>query len=270
MKKSSIIILLFVSLNAISQTFSGEFIYQYNKTIDWDSTSGLGLTDKMKEEARDLLKNQFNKTFILTVNNNKSLYKEQEKLQSQSNAAIFNMNFVSDSGKVFKDLAQNKVLEEKEFLGKKFLIADSIQSYNWELTKESKKIGAFTAFRAKAIIVVQKSNFDLWKKKIDTSKTKNIIGNPFDNFEVPNNIEIIAWYSPEIPIKNGPMNYGGLPGLILELNYGNIKILCTNATINQNVGEIELPKKGEIVTRSEFNEIVKVKLEELDDLFRNE
>ena len=28
---------------------------------------------------------------------------------------------------------------------------------------------------------------------------------------------ITAWYTPQIPVSHGPAEYGGLPGLILEL-----------------------------------------------------
>ena len=27
-----------------------------------------------------------------------------------------------------------------------------------------------------------------------------------------------AWFTPEIPVSTGPSMYGGLPGLILEIN----------------------------------------------------
>ena len=40
-----------------------------------------------------------------------------------------------------------------------------------------------------------------------------------DEIEVPKTIEVTAWYTPEIPINQGPADYWGLPGLILEVNF---------------------------------------------------
>ncbi len=36
--------------------------------------------------------------------------------------------------------------------------------------------------------------------------------------EKPKQIEVVAWYTPQIPVSNGPGEYWGLPGLILEIN----------------------------------------------------
>ena len=30
-------------------------------------------------------------------------------------------------------------------------------------------------------------------------------------------VNVVAWFTPEIPIATGPSWYGGLPGLILEI-----------------------------------------------------
>ena len=34
------------------------------------------------------------------------------------------------------------------------------------------------------------------------------------------NVVTTAWYTPQIPVSNGPDDYQGLPGLILEINDG--------------------------------------------------
>jgi predicted GIY-YIG superfamily endonuclease len=53
-----------------------------------------------------------------------------------------------------------------------------------------------------------------------------------DGWEMPKEISITAWYTPEIPINQGPENYWGLPGLILEVTDGKTVILCSKLVLN--------------------------------------
>ena len=57
--------------------------------------------------------------------------------------------------------------------------------------------------------------------------------------------EIEAWYTPEVPVRHGPSEYWGLPGLILELSAGQTTMLCTKVVINP-IEKIEIEDcKGE-------------------------
>jgi GLPGLI family protein len=53
-----------------------------------------------------------------------------------------------------------------------------------------------------------------------------------DNLEMPKDVTITAWYTPEIPVNQGPENYWGLPGLILEINDSKTVILCSKIVLN--------------------------------------
>ena len=79
-----------------------------------------------------------------------------------------------------------------------------------------------------------------------------------------------AWYSPEIPVNQGPENYWGLPGLILEVNDGKTTILCSKIVLNsKDKVEIKAPTKGKEVSQKEFDETVKKKMEEMREMWRN-
>ncbi len=87
---------------------------------------------------------------------------------------------------------------------------------------------------------------------------------------MPKQITITAWYTPQIPVSNGPGEYWGLPGLILEINSGRTTILCTEIVINPSEKEeIEAPTKGKKITREKYTETVKKKMEEMREMFRN-
>jgi len=86
--------------------------------------------------------------------------------------------------------------------------------------------------------------------------------------EVPKEIEITAWYTPQIPVNQGPGEYWGLPGLILEVNADRTTILCSKIILNpQEKEEIKVPSKGKEVTRKEYNDTVKQKMEEMREMY---
>ena len=102
-----------------------------------------------------------------------------------------------------------------------------------------------------------------------TDSTKTATDDPFNEIEVPKEVIVTAWFTPQIPVGNGPGDYAGLPGLILELNFYRTTILCSKIVLNVKDAEsIEAPSKGTEVTRDEYNSIVKEKMEEMRENFR--
>ena len=77
---------------------------------------------------------------------------------------------------------------------------------------------------------------------------------------------IVAWYTPQIPISNGPEQSYGLPGLILELNTKNTTMLCSKIVLNpEKKDEIIRPTKGDVVTKKEYTDMVQFKMQEMRD-----
>ena len=88
-----------------------------------------------------------------------------------------------------------------------------------------------------------------------------------EGFEMPKEINITAWYTPEIPVSQGPDSYWGLPGLILEVNDGKTTILCSKVVMNaKEKVEIKAPSNGKVVTQKEYDETVIKKMEEMSEM----
>ena len=84
---------------------------------------------------------------------------------------------------------------------------------------------------------------------------------------MPSEITVTAWYAPEIPVSQGPENYYGLPGLILEVNDGKTVILCSKVVLNSKEKVTIKPStKGKVVTEKEYNKIVADKMEEMQKM----
>jgi len=288
MKIINILIVSLITFTSFAQNISGQAFYFSKTTVKMSEIGREGMDENMKKMIADRMKNYLEKTYILTFNNNESIYIEEEKLETgSSGGSRMGMMMGSFSaGKQYKNLETNQILEEREFFGKQFLINDSISNLDWTLEKESKQIGQYVAFKATALKKIDKNDLSFARRRspnnddkkeadeksksetnTDSSKTKD--ENPIDQIEVPKEILVTAWYTPQIPIGNGPGEYAGLPGLILELNYYRTTILCSKIVMNPKEADaIKEPNKGKEVTREEYNKIVKEKMEEMRGNFR--
>lgn len=287
MKLFSFFACVFLTLTAFSQNISGQAYYESKTTVDMSNFGNREMSEDQKKQIAERMKNMLEKTYILTFNKNESIYKEDEVLETGQGGGGFGMMMSSFSGgPQYKNIQENIYLEEREFFGKQFLINDSIPKLDWVVGKESKQIGQYVAFKATAIKKVDPNDVSMMRRRRDRDRddkpnqdaekstveaqTDTVAKDPFDEVEIPKEVVVTAWFTPQIPVSNGPGEYSGLPGLILELNIDRTTILCSKIVMNPKAAEsIEPLKKGKVVSREEFNKIVKEKTDEMRENFRN-
>lgn len=175
-------------------------------------------------------------TFYLYYKNGESLYL-QEKTTSVSNEDLSldkekskKIEIGKNGGGMYKNFKTNEFLHEADVLGKELLVIDKLEKIQWTILEEEKMLGNFKCKKAKAFI---------------------------------NNEEITAWFSDEIAIQDGPKDYYGLPGLIIELiaekkTYHAIKI-------NESQGDLNInrPSNGSKISKKEYFKILEEKINEL-------
>jgi GLPGLI family protein len=218
----------------------------------------------------------FEKTFFLNFDKSASIYKEEEKLETpgtQGGGMRMMSSMMGGGGTFYKNVKSKSYAVDKEFMGKEFLIKDSLPNLNWKMEAETRMIGGYNCFKATAVRPVSKSDFRNFRSKkeekpeetktADTAKKTTFM----EDMEMPKEVIITAWYTPEIPVNQGPENYWGLPGLILEVNDGKTTILCSKVVMNtKEKAEIKEPTKGKVVTQKEYDEIVVKKMEEMREM----
>jgi GLPGLI family protein len=289
MKALSLFAITLLSFCGFSQNISGVAYYESKTTVDMDNFGNREMSEDMKRQIMERMKNYLEKTYILTFNGNESIYKEEEKLEAGSGRGGFAMMMGSFSaGKQYKNIKNNQILEEREFFGKEFLINDTLTNLDWQVTKESKQIGQYLAIKATAIKAIDENDFSMARRRnrdrdrdADQKEGEETEGekvadttskepaDPFDEIEIPKTVEVTAWFTPQIPVGNGPGEYAGLPGLILELNAYRTTLLCSKIILNpKEADDIVPPTKGKGVTREEYNKIVKDKMDEMRENFR--
>jgi len=265
--------LLSSSINLFAQKdFLGKAYYETKTTIDMSSFGGGQLSEERKKQMAERMKGALEKTYILIFNQSESLYKEEERLEApkQGGGMRFAMMNVS-GGAYYKNLKTQQVLQENEFFGKQFLIKDSLPKLDWKLESETKTIGQYICFKATTLIKKSSardlSNFMRRPPENEKSKDSSDIISDENNKD---KVVVTAWYTPQIPVNQGPDNYWGLPGLILEVSSERTTILCSKIILNpSNKESIRVPSKGKEVTQEEYDAIVKKKSEEMADMFRS-
>jgi GLPGLI family protein len=227
----------------------------------------------------------FEKTFVLNFDKSASIYKEEEKLDApgQGGGGRMMASFMGGGGTYFKNVKEKQYTVDKEVFGKEFLIKDSLPNLKWVLSDESKKIGDYTCFKATAVKEASKTDFRNFRRKKEEPKKETVEGkadekadgekkeekktNFFAEIDMPKEVTVTAWYCPEIPVNQGPDEYWGLPGLIMEVNDGKTVIMCSKLVLNvKEKIEIKAPTGGDKVTQKEYDDIMIKKMKEMSEM----
>ncbi|MCF6133306.1 GLPGLI family protein [Flavobacterium wongokense] len=279
---TSLFLLAFITSNA-QKDFQGMAVYESKTSTSDMKTAFSGnknITPEMQKMIEERVKKALEKTYILNFDKSASIYKEEEKLDAPGTQGqgggmrmMFN-SFTGGGGTYYKNIKDKNYVSAKEFMGKEFLVKDSLPKLNWKMESESKVIGGYTCYKATAVKPVNTSDFRNFRKKAEDKKEdaaknedKEKTTNFMEGFEMPKEINITAWYAPEIPVSTGPDTYFGLPGLILEVNDGKTIILCSKVVLNaKEKVEIKAPTNGKEVTQKEYDETVIKKMKEMEEM----
>lgn len=277
-KLFSIAIVLFSVFSMKAQEFQGLAIYE-SKTSTSDFKANFGgnreFTPEMQKNIEERMKKMMEKTFVLNFDKTASIYKEEEKLDApgQNGGGMRMMSsMMGGGGTTYKNVKEKTYSVDKEFMGKEFLVQDSLPKLDWKMESETKQIGGYTCYKATAVKPVSQSDFRNFRTKKEEAKKdeKEKTTNLMDSFEMPKEVTITAWYAPEIPINQGPENYWGLPGLILEVSDGKTVILCSKVVMNAKEKiAIKPSTKGKVISQKEYDETVTKKMEEMREQFKN-
>ena len=222
MKNFMIILFVLVMADVHSQDMK----VTYNVRIPVDSIR-LENADSFTKEK--LLEDAKGETYELLIKDGESFYEPSFIKQGKNgtsvtsdakgNSSISHKYYES----IYRDKKQHKMVSSIGFGGETFLIHEKLEPIDWEIKEETKKIDSYIVKRAEANV---------------------------------NGFHVIAWFSDEIPVSAGPSYFTGLPGLILQAQFGSW--LITAEKIEPLYGSISLapPVEGEKYTRKEYNDLL--------------
>ncbi len=223
-------------------------VVTYSEVIKMEWTPPADMDPAMKaqiEEMRKKMPKSITNYKELTFNPEFAYYKiapKQVKLDEERAARanaeghggggmrrmMFNTNSIH-----YWDIKKGKFVEKREFFEREFLIKDETPKLQWKIMGEAKPIAGYVCQKAVAMV--------------DT-------------------MEVIGWFCPTIPVSAGPNGYGQLPGLILELvtDKGRNTLRADSISLQAiKIADFEQPKGGKVVTKAEYDQMVKEKMEEM-------
>ncbi len=252
-----LVIATMVGLTA--QDFQGMAVYQSARKMGNFSISGEGISPAMQEQLKERMSKQFQREYELKFNLTESVWKEMEKLDggpATAQAGGMTIRMSAGGGLTYKNTAENLFLQETEVFSKPFLVKDELESRDWEITGETKKIGNYMAQKAIYTDVRESRSISFTSSSDSKDQSEDKV--------TMDTIRVEAWYTPQIPVSQGPDDYWGLPGLILEVNDGSTNYVCTKLVLNPDEKvSIKKPKKGKKVTREELRVEIEAKTEEM-------
>lgn len=201
------------------------------------------ITFEVPAEFKDMISNESKSKKVLIFNETESIYRnapEETNVASEIEAQQGGMRMrfmgMRNNNETYKNLSDGTIIERQDFMGREFRITGQ-EPIAWKMTSEQKKIGDYLCMKATYMR--------------DT-------------------IPVAAWFTPQIPVSNGPGSIGQLPGLVLEVEVNNGSMVISAVDIDlrplREEEAIVMPDKGKEITREEFNKLRDEKLKEMREM----
>lgn len=195
-----------------------------------------------RAEMKEMIPQYRSNKFDLFFTQEASLYRAGEETQEETitgsqGGAQFQMRMVPPRREVYKNLTEDKMVDEREFMGKLFLIKGNTSPYAWKIADGQKKILDYTCMKA--------------------------------TYQLDSATNYVAWFTPQLSISNGPAEFGGLPGMIVQVDINDGERTLTAMEVKEEAVDPALlkePSKGKEVTQEEFREIMAEKMKEMQTM----
>jgi len=247
MKKLVLILITLLPTIIFGQQTEGIIIFE--ETIEHDIEANMSEEDKAHmAQFGDIMAQLGNlsseKQLIFTAK--ESIYKaykpgdDTQTISSEEGDFQIMTMVVTPEEVIYQDYENEKIIEQKEFMQKKFLLNYEMKSSLWKISGEQKEILGYPCIKAMLN---------------DTAES------------------IEAWFTLQIPVPSGPSTFGQLPGMILQVAIDEGKLKLTAKTIEFKTvdkDEIVPPKKGKKVSEEEFRKIAEEKTKEMQEVYEGE
>lgn len=231
------LILIFFTSNSFCQINEDvDILVEYKVNVD-KSKFPADLSLDVQSRFRNIFQVVATLNFRLLANKEESLFRVIPNLSSDfkgdNNTAISavggkNVYYSNDSiNLLHKDLFGEVVNIELD------------QIYKWKVLREKKEILGYQCFKA----ISNYKSIDKNGKEVE--------------------VDVIAWFTPDINISAGPLGFNNLPGLVLEGSKNQLYIFSATRINFDSKEEINMPKAKRIMSEKEYDLVVEGKLKQI-------
>ena len=186
---------------------------------------------KERESMKNMIPEFRTSQHQLFFNPNESLYKPVEEEEDENivqDGGGVRMRFQQPRIEMYFDQTMARRITQQEFMGKEYLIEDSLQLSPWKFGTETKTVMGYDCKQA--------MYYNEQRKQ-----------------------QVVAWYTPQLRPFLGPETFNTLPGAVLEVNLnGGERVLTAKRMEARPLKkyELKIPKQGIKTTQAEFRKMV--------------
>lgn len=230
------IVVVFCSGSGVLNAQPVEGTIRYLRTQNWAKM--MATVDYISQAQRDRMMYMWGnrsewKTFnTLHIKGNESRYENSEEAAEPGNEGW------SDRKETFfmkRNFNNGTLYDAVTFLGKVYLIHDSIVPPAWKILNDMKEVAGHICMNATFTDTLRKQN-------------------------------VLVWFALDMPVSSGPDRFIGLPGLILEVDINNGAVLITADKIDATplTTELDAPAKikGKKINMTEYNLLIEKQIKE--------
>jgi GLPGLI family protein len=224
---------------ATAQQREGRVVYERTAQMQFRLSGGGGGGEQ------DMSRTRVDKIELL-FGNNQSLRKfieddTPDETQFSGNGGQMRIMVAGMDDITYYNFGESRMVEQREFAAKKYLVVDSISKLNWKLTGQTKTI-------------LNQACQQATTQRISSRMMMNVENGVMKREEVPDTMNITAWFAPAIPVPAGPEYQGQLPGLIMAIDINNGRTVYQAVELSPKVetATIKEPKTGKKVSAEEF------------------
>jgi GLPGLI family protein len=240
MKRIILIIGLITSIAAATTIFAqdAQGVITYETKVNMHRTLPPG-RENMKAMIPEFrtFKNQ------LFFKANESIYKpliedEEEPLTGAGHGGAVRMTITLPNNEIYLNQTEGRIISKQEFMGKEYLIEDSVKLSPWKFGSEVKTIQGLECKQA---------------YYVDESRPER-------------KQEITAWYTDKIRPFLGPERFNTLPGAVLAVDINNgERVMVANKIELRDLkkNELKAPTSGTRTTQKEFRKMMDEQMERM-------
>jgi GLPGLI family protein len=186
----------------------------------------IGPSEQQTTQAHDLFLSAGNSYYLIKLSqDDRPAMKQVEKADGSLHFDVVIKS--SNDGVVFHDPKLGEMVSSLPLFDELFLVKESTPNFFWSMTGNSKTVAEHVCHEALGEFRGRK---------------------------------YAVWFTPDIPVSAGPYKFGGLPGLILEVNEqeGKYNWYCKSiGTISEDEAVIiQRPTEGKMISYPEFHSLI--------------